>query len=294
MVHRAGEIIVNTKRRTVGPLVGLTNDMAEVAAEIRNIGLDLTAVEGGGGGGGGEGASSDGSEGAVQLSDGDGGFEGLDDFLWDDGLYIHSNANQLQIFNDTYDVNTPGLTVNVDNGGNAIIAATGAGDMILSTDEPTAVIQFVSNVFFQGSLAFGSGGLPIHAATPQLSLFNDSFSDSVAGVTINSDDSGNVMLAMEQVAAETNRFFSITLPTGEELRMNHISLSATHRVTAPEFYTSNTDVLMHSFDSFDDGAGDQAGTLLNAPVAGNPIKWIAIDDGGEIVYVPAWAAPEPG
>ncbi len=36
------------------------------------------------------------------------------------------------------------------------------------------------------------------------------------------------------------------------------------------------------------GAGAGAGTILNAPAAGNPTKWIGIDDNGTIRYVPAW------
>lgn len=60
MVNRAGEIVVNTHRKTVGPLAPLTNDIIEIAAEIGKIGQDLTAAEaaidaipGGGGGDGG-------------------------------------------------------------------------------------------------------------------------------------------------------------------------------------------------------------------------------------------------
>lgn len=36
------------------------------------------------------------------------------------------------------------------------------------------------------------------------------------------------------------------------------------------------------------GAGAAAGTLANAPVAGNPTKWIPIDDNGTTRYIPAW------
>lgn len=36
------------------------------------------------------------------------------------------------------------------------------------------------------------------------------------------------------------------------------------------------------------GAGAGAGTLLNAPVAGNPTKWIGINDNGVTRYIPAW------
>lgn len=36
------------------------------------------------------------------------------------------------------------------------------------------------------------------------------------------------------------------------------------------------------------GAGAAAGTLLNAPAAGNPTKWIGINDNGTTRYIPAW------
>jgi hypothetical protein len=36
------------------------------------------------------------------------------------------------------------------------------------------------------------------------------------------------------------------------------------------------------------GAAAAAGTLLNAPAAGNPTKWIAINDAGTTRYIPAW------
>jgi hypothetical protein len=40
--------------------------------------------------------------------------------------------------------------------------------------------------------------------------------------------------------------------------------------------------------SLADGAAAQAGTLLNAPAAGNPSKWIPINDNGTTRYIPAW------
>lgn len=36
------------------------------------------------------------------------------------------------------------------------------------------------------------------------------------------------------------------------------------------------------------GAGASAGTLTNAPAAGNPTKWIPISDNGTTRYIPAW------
>jgi len=46
--------------------------------------------------------------------------------------------------------------------------------------------------------------------------------------------------------------------------------------------------LIHTGTILADGAGVAAGTLLNAPAAGNPTKWIGIDDNGTTRFVPAW------
>lgn len=40
--------------------------------------------------------------------------------------------------------------------------------------------------------------------------------------------------------------------------------------------------------TFANGAAAATGTLTNAPVAGNPTKWIKIDDAGTVRYIPAW------
>lgn len=46
--------------------------------------------------------------------------------------------------------------------------------------------------------------------------------------------------------------------------------------------------MMRTTISFTNGAAAATGTLLNAPVAGNPTKWIPIDDNGTTKYLPAW------
>jgi hypothetical protein len=46
--------------------------------------------------------------------------------------------------------------------------------------------------------------------------------------------------------------------------------------------------LLHAGVALGNGAAAAAGTLTNAPAAGNPTKWIPIDDNGTIRYIPAW------
>lgn len=47
-------------------------------------------------------------------------------------------------------------------------------------------------------------------------------------------------------------------------------------------------VLLKTGAALTDGAAAAAGTLLNAPTAGNPTKWAPINDNGTTRYVPLW------
>lgn len=52
--------------------------------------------------------------------------------------------------------------------------------------------------------------------------------------------------------------------------------------------TGSTGMMFSSDTDLANGAGAGAGTITNAPVAGNPTKWIPIDDNGTTRYIPAW------
>lgn len=52
--------------------------------------------------------------------------------------------------------------------------------------------------------------------------------------------------------------------------------------------TINSATLISTKTAFTNGAGAAAGTLLNAPAAGNPTKWVPFDDNGTTRYFPAW------
>ena len=53
-------------------------------------------------------------------------------------------------------------------------------------------------------------------------------------------------------------------------------------------YSSAATFMIGSKTTYNNGAAAAAGTLLNAPAAGNPTKWIPVDDNGTTRYVPAW------
>lgn len=50
----------------------------------------------------------------------------------------------------------------------------------------------------------------------------------------------------------------------------------------------NSATLISTSTSFTNGAAAQVGTLTNAPTAGNPTKWVPINDNGTTRYIPCW------
>lgn len=52
--------------------------------------------------------------------------------------------------------------------------------------------------------------------------------------------------------------------------------------------TNSATFMIRTSTSYTNGAAANTGTLLNAPAAGNPTKWIPVDDNGTTRYVPAW------
>ena len=57
---------------------------------------------------------------------------------------------------------------------------------------------------------------------------------------------------------------------------------------AKDVITNNAAALVSSNTTLTDQAGVATGTLTNAPAAGNPTKWIAIDDNGTTRKIPCW------
>lgn len=54
------------------------------------------------------------------------------------------------------------------------------------------------------------------------------------------------------------------------------------------FYTSAATFMIGTRTAYNDGAAGSLGTLGNAPAAGDPTKWIPVDDNGTTRYIPAW------
>jgi hypothetical protein len=57
---------------------------------------------------------------------------------------------------------------------------------------------------------------------------------------------------------------------------------------ATDLYSNNTNFAFRTKTALSNAAAAAAATLTNAPTAGNPTKWISIDDNGTTRRIPAW------
>lgn len=64
--------------------------------------------------------------------------------------------------------------------------------------------------------------------------------------------------------------------------------SGAERLQVDGSLSINSATMIRTYTAFTNGAGAGAGTLTNAPSAGNPTKWIPINDNGTTRYIPAW------
>lgn len=90
-----------------------------------------------------------------------------------------------------------------------------------------------------------------------------------------------------QFGGTTNLFPSLKRNT-TSIQVRLADDSADSGLLAATLTVSNGANLIISTAAFVNGAAAGAGTLLNAPVAGNPTKWIPINDNGTTRYIPAW------
>ena len=73
--------------------------------------------------------------------------------------------------------------------------------------------------------------------------------------------------------------------TLRSINIGNSTLSLTISGTA---ISHNSTTLMTTTATLTNGAGVGAGTITNAPAAGNPTKWVPINDNGTTRYLPAW------
>jgi len=153
----------------------------------------------------------------------------------------------------------------------------------------------IARLLVAGSQADESGGLS-SKGIGSIYIYSNSFANpglKVTGVA----SSANFIILTPAIAGSdctisvsaANLIISPQTQFGSAISVNG-TLTANNSV----FISGNLQVaggattLLKTTSAWNNGAAAAAGTLTNAPVAGNPTKWLAFDDNGTIRYVPAW------
>ena len=144
---------------------------------------------------------------------------------------------------------------------------------------------------FTGNVGIGNAPasrLHLHqAATPMFLM-----TDNVLGATYGGAFCGRGVAGKggyAEVGVYNAGAYSVTMTFDES---NNVGIglvpSGTYKLEINGKLSINSATLIRTATSFTNGAAAAAGTLLNAPAAGNPTKWIPIDDNGTTRYIPAW------
>lgn len=152
-----------------------------------------------------------------------------------------------------------------DDAAKALKIVTTEGTLNFSTDDGTSA----SDISYRGTFAFG-GSLNISV--------------------------GDALTNNQSIAMNTGQFIPMFVedasPSGDGITLQslngQVTINAGTNVVLKNVVVQSTATLISSQAALANGAAAQVGTLTNAPAAGNPTKWIAIDDGGTVRHFPAW------
>ena len=188
-----------------------------------------------------------------------------------------------------------------DAGSNLILDRYGdAGAFLgspISITRASGLVVFANAATVTGALT-ANGGL---TATTVVATSNvNAGAGSNLGFTgrsiLTSGADGNIALSNNAGSSFSYLQFGGTSASFPALKRNTNSLecwladgSAYASFLAANLYVTNTAFMVRVTGGvWSNGVGAATGTLTNAPTAGNPTKWIPIDDNGTTRHIPAW------
>ena len=160
------------------------------------------------------------------------------------------------------------------------------GETLAMNGAATNVIQITMGSTRYGSVgtAYSSASLCVVGNAYQTSASTDSWTQSSANpsLRLKSDFIGDKWYWQRSPsgtgAAVDATFWNTTVMT----------LTGAGALTITGQFSQASATFAKTTTTLTNGAAAQAGTLANAPLAGNPTKWVPIDDNGTTRYIPCW------
>jgi hypothetical protein len=122
---------------------------------------------------------------------------------------------------------------------------------------------------------------------------NNTFIGGGAGYAITSGSNNTILGAWNGPAGSVSSIIGLSDGAGN-LRVDYGYTNSgkwtfpADIITTGDLYTTDASFLIRTRATLSNGAAANAATLTNAPAAGNPTKWISIDDNGTTRKIPAW------
>lgn len=240
------------------------------------------------------------------------------------GKFTRATTDSTSIFDALYLIRNPSTAASAGMGVSMAFAAKGSNGVLYDTARIRSVATTVTAGAMQTYLSFDTAkGAPLSE-----SLRIDTSGNLLIGTTTTTASGGLIQLATGTTAAtgilwgtDTNLYRSaantlktddtftvaadlIVTPTASANRNVTItgsnggnptigvsagSLAITPATVFASTITTIGGATFHiTSTALTDGAGVAAGTLLTAPTAGNPSKWLGINDNGTVRYIPSW------
>lgn len=211
----------------------------------------------------------------------DGAALGASGTAWSDlflasGAVVNFNAGDVTI---THSADLLALA-----GGRMTFTFGGAADTpaVLATHGGSSIKWTHGNTNYIGSMgALDGSGTPFWSMHAEHSTTTNTLKNSGAGVKgmYAQYDGTDIRFIFNGTATASANFSSAV--TG-------LIMDTAGALTISGALTVNSATLIKSNTTLTNGAAAQTGTLTNAPAAGNPTKWIPINDNGTTRYIPAW------
>ncbi len=197
---------------------------------------------------------------------------------------VNSSGHFLASTDNTYDIGASGANRprNVYAGSDLIAANKVRGTYFT---DPGGTTRF----------DISGGGVVLIPTGQNLQLGATSSFSWVGQSKVTSPSDGSILFQNNAGTDFTRLILGTNDTSGVAIKKNGTSFSfvlgddsAFASVDMKDITTSNTTFLHATSASLANGAAAQVATMTNGPTAGNPTKWIAINDNGVTRYIPAW------
>lgn len=158
----------------------------------------------------------------------------------------------------------------------------------LYAGDGTAMVYLIANGSGIGS--GGGSGMAVQNGSGNIFLFGNK-SAIVGGAYdatpfMQSGSAGTATMEFKGQLSFSNTVASTSTTTGTLINAGGFGNAGA--IYTGSLHIGDNTFMLYSFVALPNGAAANVGTLTNAPTAGNPTKWIPINDNGTTRYMPAW------